>query len=53
MPTPGIALRLLLGEMAEALLLSGQRVVPSKAERLGYAFAFPDLAGALRAIFMH
>jgi uncharacterized protein len=51
MPTPGIALKLLLGEMAEALLLSGQRVVPSKAERLGYTFAFPDLAGALRAIF--
>jgi uncharacterized protein (TIGR01777 family) len=52
-PTPGIALKLLLGEMAEALLLSGQRVVPSRAERLGYAFAFPDLAGALRAIFTH
>ena len=50
-PTPGIALKLLLGEMAESLLLSGQRVVPSKAERLGYTFAFPDLAGALRAIF--
>jgi uncharacterized protein (TIGR01777 family) len=52
MPTPGIALKLLLGEMAEALLLSGQRVVPSRAERLGYTFAFPDLSGALRAIFV-
>jgi uncharacterized protein (TIGR01777 family) len=51
MPTPGFALKLLLGEMAEALLLSGQRVVPAKAERLGYGFAFPDLGGAFRAIF--
>jgi hypothetical protein len=51
MPTPGFALKLLLGEMAEALLLSGQRAVPARAERLGYRFAFTDLAGALRAIF--
>ena len=51
MPTPGFALKLLLGEMAEALLLSGQRAAPAKAERLGYRFAFTDLAGALRAIF--
>jgi uncharacterized protein (TIGR01777 family) len=51
MPTPGFVLKLLLGDMAEALLLSGQRVVPAKAEHLGYAFGFPDLAGALRAIF--
>jgi len=51
MPTPGFALKLLLGEMAEALLLSGQRAVPAKAERLGYEFAFTDLAAAFRAIF--
>ena len=53
MPTPGLALKLLLGEMAEALLLSGQRAVPARAERLGYEFAFTDLAAALRAIFGH
>jgi hypothetical protein len=53
MPTPGFALKLLLGEMAEALLLSGQRAVPAKAERLRYQFAFTDLASALRAIFKH
>ena len=51
MPTPGFALTLLLGEMAEALLLSGQRAVPAKAERLRYEFAFTDLTAALRAIF--
>ena len=31
MPAPGFALKLLLGEMAEALLLSGQNAVPAKA----------------------
>jgi uncharacterized protein (TIGR01777 family) len=51
MPAPGFALRLLLGEMATALLLSGQRAVPAKAERLGFRFTYPTLAGALGAIF--
>jgi NAD dependent epimerase/dehydratase family enzyme len=37
--------------MADALLLSGQRAVPAKAERLGYNFAFPDVDAALRRIF--
>lgn len=51
MPAPAFALKLLLGEMAEALLLSGQRAVPAKAERLGYAFTFARLDDALRALF--
>jgi NAD dependent epimerase/dehydratase family enzyme len=51
MPTPGLALKLLLGEMAEALLLSGQRAVPAKAERLGYKFTYPRLEEALAVIF--
>jgi uncharacterized protein len=51
MPAPAFALRLALGEMADALLLSGQRAVPAKAERLGYAFKYPRLDDALRAIF--
>jgi uncharacterized protein (TIGR01777 family) len=51
MPAPGFALKLLLGEMAEGLLLSGQRAVPEKAKRFGYTFAFPDLGGALTALF--
>jgi uncharacterized protein (TIGR01777 family) len=50
-PAPGFALRLLLGEMADALLLSGQNAVPAKAERGGFRFRYPDLDGALRAIF--
>jgi len=51
MPAPAFALKLLLGEMAGALLLSGQRVVPARAERLGFTFAFKDVDSALRSIF--
>src|SRR5262249_9560744 len=51
MPAPGFALKLLLGEMADALLLSGQRVVPAKAERLGFTFKYRQLDAALAAIF--
>ena len=51
LPTPGFALKLLLGEMADALLLSGQRAVPAKAEQLGFRFARRDLHSALKAIF--
>jgi uncharacterized protein (TIGR01777 family) len=51
LPAPASAMRLLLGEMADALLLSGQRAVPAKAERLGFGFAYPALPDALEAIF--
>ncbi len=50
-PAPAFALRLALGEMADALLLSSQRVLPSRLEQSGYRFAKPDLAGALGEIF--
>jgi uncharacterized protein (TIGR01777 family) len=49
-PAPAFALRLLLGEMADALLLSSQRVVPQQLERLGYLFHHPDLLAALAAV---
>ena len=51
MRAPTFALRLLLGEMADALLLGGQRVLPRKAEAEGYAFRYPHLAPALHAIY--
>ena len=51
MPAPGFALRLLLGEMADGLLLSGQRAVPAAAERLGFRFQYPRLDDALAKIF--
>ena len=51
MPAPGFALRLLLGEMADALLLSGQNAVPARATREGFTFRYNDVDTALRAIF--
>jgi uncharacterized protein (TIGR01777 family) len=51
MPAPAFALRLLLGEMADALLLSGQRAVPRRAERGGFTFTYAKLDEALQAIF--
>ena len=49
-PAPPIALRLALGEMADALLLSSQRAVPAQLQRLNYPFQHPDLRSALTAI---
>jgi uncharacterized protein (TIGR01777 family) len=51
LPAPAFALRLLLGnEMADSLLLEGQRVLPAKAQRLGFEFRFRDALTALRNI---
>ena len=47
-PAPAFALRLALGEMADALLLSSQRVSPRRLTEAGYAFAQTDLRAALR-----
>ena len=46
-PAPAFALRLILGEMADALLLSSQRVVPEQLLRLDYRFVDSDLRTAL------
>ena len=50
LPAPAFALRLALGEMADALLLASIRVVPSKLQQLGYTFAQPELMPALASI---
>lgn len=47
-PAPAFALRLMLGEMADALLLSSQRAQPEKLKALGYQFRFESLEPALR-----
>jgi uncharacterized protein (TIGR01777 family) len=49
MRMPKFALRLLLGEVAD-VVTSGQRVLPKKAEKLGYAFRFSDINGALKDV---
>ena len=50
LPTPPFALRLALGELADALLLGGQRVLPSKALELGFSFRFSTITHALVSI---
>ena len=47
---PDGMLRLVLGEAA-TIVTTGQRVLPSKPLELGYAFKYPHLADALKAIF--
>ena len=49
-PVPGVALNLLLGEMA-TMLTTGQRISPGKALDGGFVFRYPVLTSALRAIF--
>ncbi|MBZ4399678.1 MULTISPECIES: TIGR01777 family oxidoreductase [unclassified Myxococcus] len=48
LPMPAAVIRTLFGQMGQEALLSGARVLPNAAERLGYAFLFPELEGALR-----
>lgn len=51
MPAPAFALRLVLGEMADAMVLNGQRVLPRVALDGGYTFQYERLEDALAAIY--
>jgi uncharacterized protein (TIGR01777 family) len=50
-PTPAFAVRFALGELADALILGGQRVVPARAQARGYEFKHATLESALRDIY--
>lgn len=45
--TPAFALKLMFGEMS-TLLLTGQRVLPARAQAQGFRFRYPELEAALR-----
>ncbi len=47
---PPFILRFLIGEMADELLINGQRVIPEKALKRGFQFSYPELEGALKNI---
>ena len=47
-PVPAFAVRLLFGEMGDALLLASTRVAPTYLNETGFEFAYPDLEVALR-----
>ena len=52
LPVPGVALRVLYGEMSE-IVTTGQRAVPARLLSLGYRFRQPELDPALRDILEH
>src|SRR4051794_18669439 len=47
-PVPKLALKVMFGEMGE-VVATGQRVVPRRAQQLGYQFQHPEIDEALRA----
>jgi len=47
-PLPAPAARLMLGEIADELLLASARMEPAKLKETGYEFRYPELDGALR-----
>jgi uncharacterized protein (TIGR01777 family) len=51
-PVPGLAVRVLYGEMAD-IVVHGQRVVPERTGALGYGFRHPALDEALSSALSH
>lgn len=47
LPLPAIAIKLLMGQMGEELLLNGKKILPEKALQAGYKFQYPHLEKAL------
>jgi uncharacterized protein (TIGR01777 family) len=52
LPLPGLALRMLYGEMSQ-VITTGARVLPAKALVLGFGFRHPRVQEALRAALGH
>jgi uncharacterized protein (TIGR01777 family) len=46
-PAPAFALKLILGDMAQEMLLEGAKVMPAKLQAAGYEFQYPNLEQAL------
>ncbi|MCL6480958.1 MAG: TIGR01777 family oxidoreductase [Firmicutes bacterium] len=49
-PAPAFVLRLVLGELADELLLSSARVIPERLQQRGYSFQHPTLEAALTSV---
>lgn len=50
LPLPAFAARLVLGEMADGLLLASARVVPRRLQATGFEFRHPTIEAALDAV---
>jgi len=48
LPVPGYALRIMFGQMAEELILSGQRALPKRLLAAGFSFRYPEAEMALQ-----
>ncbi|MBU6455732.1 MAG: TIGR01777 family oxidoreductase [Cyanobacteria bacterium REEB67] len=47
LPAPGFALKIILGDMAQEMLLEGNRVKPAKLETAGFTYEYPNLKEAI------
>ncbi len=52
-PVPAPVVKLLMGQMADEMLLSGAKVLPSKLESAGYKFKYPFIEDGLREAVSH
>jgi uncharacterized protein len=50
LPIPEFAIKLMFGEMGEATVLQGCRVIPKRLEEAGYKFKFTNLEDALKHV---
>jgi len=50
LPVPAFGLRLVLGDMADEMLLASVRATPTRLLETGFAFTMPELEPALRAL---
>lgn len=48
LPAPAFAIRLLMGEMGEELVLASQRAVPDRLQEADFAYRYPSLERSLR-----
>jgi uncharacterized protein (TIGR01777 family) len=53
MTLPSFAVKALFGDMGQELLLSGQKVLPEKMQKLGYPFKYPKLFPAIEEVINH
>jgi uncharacterized protein len=51
-PLPAFVVRILFGEMGDALLLGSANVRPAKLEAAGYSFRHPELTEALQSVLL-
>ncbi len=47
LPAPAIALKIVLGDMAQEMLLEGQKVLPKKLTESGFKFEYPNVLASL------